>query len=327
MNKLFKYTVIASMMTSSLAMASDKVNFQLDWLPGADSSPVYVGIKEGFFEAEDLEVSISSGRGSTDAITKLATGSSDVGNADIGALMAARAQENVPVVAVLPYFTQAPHTFFTLKGSGITSIKDLKGKKVATSPFSSSNGFLPLVLKGHDLTEDDIKLVKTDPGTLGPMMITGRTDAVIGWATNSELFKEQAASAGKEIVSMPWSNEGLSLYSYSLLASEDFLKERPDVAKRFVKAFKKSIEFTYANPEKAGTGINAIVPEVSAESVSAQIKSVTNLVYNDITEHDGFGVFTAERIAQTWKYVALANGLDNETLDPITTVSFEYLPE
>lgn len=327
MNKLFKYTVIASMMTCSVAMASDKVTFQLDWLPGADSVPVYVGIKEGFFEAEDLKVSISSGRGSTDAITKLATGSSDVGNADIGALMAARAQEHVPVVAVLPYFTQAPHTFFTLKDSGITSIKDLKGKKVATSPFSSSNGFLPLVLKGYNLTEDDIKLVKTDPGTLGPLMITGRTDAVIGWTTNSELFKEQAASAGKEIMSMPWSNEGLSLYSYSLLASEYFLKERPEVAKRFVKAFKKSIEFTYANPGKAGIAINSIVPEVSAESVSAQIKSVTNLVYNDITEQDGFGVFTPQRITQTWKYVALANGLDNDTLDPIKAVSFEYLPE
>ena len=327
MNKLLKYTVFASMLTSSVAMASDKVTFQLDWLPGADSVPVYVGLQEGFFEAEDLEVTISGGRGSTDAITKLATGSSDIGNADIGALMAAKGQDNVPVVAVLPYFTQAPHAFFTLKGSGISSIKDLKGKKIATSPFSSSNGFLPIVLKEHNLTEGDIKLTKTDPGTLGPLMITGKMDAVIAWTTNSERFKAQAASAGKEIVSMPWSSEGLSLYSFSLLASEKFLKERPEVAKRFVKAFKKSIEFSYANPDKAGAAIHAIVPEVDAEAVSAQVKSVNNLVYNEITEKDGFGKFESERIKQTWKYVAVANGLDNDALDPLKAVSFEYLPE
>ncbi|WP_417696999.1 ABC transporter substrate-binding protein [Psychromonas sp.] len=327
MNKLIKYAVCASMITSSVAMAADKVTFQLDWLPGADSVPVYVGLQEGFFEEENLAVSISSGRGSTDAITKLATGNSDIGNADIGALMAAKAQDNVPVVAVLPYFTQAPHTFFTLKSSGISSIKDLKGKKVVTSPFSSSNGFLPVVLKEHNLKEDDIKLIKTDPGTLGPMMVTGKADAVIGWATNSEQFKEQAKSAGKEVLSMPWSNEGLSLYSFSLLASEQFLKERPEVAKRFVKAFKKSIEFAYANPEKAGEAIHAIVPEVDAESISAQVKSVTNLVYNDITKEDGFGVFTLQRINQTWKYVALANALNTDTLDPLKAVSFEYVPE
>lgn len=327
MNKLIKYAVCACMMTSSVAIATDKVTFQLDWLPGVDSIPVYVGLQEGFFEAEGLAVSISSGRGSTDAITKLATGNSDIGNADIGALMAAKAQDNVPVVAVFPYFTQAPHTFFTLKSAGISSITDLKGKKVATSAFSSSNGFLPLVLKEHNLTEDDLKLIKTDPGTLGPMMMTGNADAVIGWTTNSEQFKKQAASAGKEVLSMPWSKAGLSLYSQSLIASEHFLKERPEVAKRFVKAFKKSIEFAYANPEKAGAAIHAIVPEVETGTISAQVKSVTNLVYNDITKKDGFGVFTPQRIKQTWKYVALANGLDTDTLDPLKAVSFEYLPE
>lgn len=327
MKAVLKFSLLASLAVSSIVMAADDVTFQLDWLPGGDKAPVYVGIQEGFFAEEDLNVKVASGRGSTDALTKMATGQSDVGSSDIGALMAARAQDGVPVVAVLPYFTQAPHAFFALKSSGINSIKDLKGKKVATSPFTSSNAFLPLILKENGLSEDDIRLVKTDPGALGPMMITGNTDAIIAWVTNTALFETQALEAGKEIIEIPWSSAGLSLYSSSLLASERFLKERPEVAKRFVKAFKKSLEFTYAHPEKAGVALHMKVPEVDADVVAAQIKSITNLVYNDVTEADGFGVFTPERIQHTWEYVAAANGLSEDALDPQTVLDLNYLPE
>lgn len=327
MRAALKLSLLAGLISSSSVMAADKVTFQLDWLPGGDKAPVYVGIQEGFFAEVDLEVTIASGRGSTDALTKMATGQSDVGSSDIGALMAAKAQDGVPVVAVFPYFTQAPHAFFALKSSGIDSIDDLKGKKVATSPFTSSNAFLPLVLKQNGLSDDEISLVKTDPGALGPMMITGNADAIIAWVTNTALFKTQAAEAGKEIVEMPWSDAGLSLYSSSLLASERFLSERPEVAERFIKAFAKSLEFTYANPEKAGADIHAMVPEVDASIAAAQIKSITNLVYNDVTKADGFGVFTPERIQQTWEYVAAANGLSEDSLDPQTSVNFAYLAE
>lgn len=327
MKSTIKYSLMGILFTSFTAMAADKVTYQLDWLPGGDYAPVYVGIQEGYFAELDLDVSIVSGRGSTDALTKMATGQSDVGTADIGALMAAKGQANVPVVAVLPYFTQAPHAFFALKSSGISSIQDLKGKKIATSPFSSSNAFLPLVLKENGLSEEDMKLVKTDPGALGPMLITGNVDVIIAWVTNTALFQQQAASAGKEIVEMPWSNEGLSLYSSSLLASERFLKDRPDVAKRFVKAFAKSIKFTYEHPEKAGEDLHAIVPEVDAKVAAAQIKSITNLVYNDVTKKDGVGVFSAERMQQTWEYVAVANGLSDDAVDLKTVVNTNYLSE
>ncbi|MCV2403168.1 ABC transporter substrate-binding protein [Marinomonas sp. C2222] len=327
MKKTLELSLLAGLIASSSAMAADTVTFQLDWLPGGDKAPIYSGIQQGFFEEVDIEVKIASGRGSTDALTKMATGQSDIGTSDIGALMAAKAQDDVPVTAVLPYFTQAPHAFFTVKGSGISSIKDLKGKKVATSPFTSSNAFLPLVLKQNGLTEDDIKLVKSDPGALSPMMITGNADAIIAWVTNTALFDAQTKEAGKELIEMPWSDSGLSLYSSTLLAADKFLEERPDVAKRFVKAYAKSIAFTYQYPDKAGADIHKMVPEVDAAIASAQLKSITGLVYNDVTEKDGVGKFSTDRIQQTWTYVAEANGLSADALDPTTAVTTDFLPE
>ena len=74
MKAALKLSLLAGLISSSSVMAADKVTFQLDWLPGGDKAPVYVGIQEGFFAEADLDVSIASGRGSTDALTKMATG-------------------------------------------------------------------------------------------------------------------------------------------------------------------------------------------------------------------------------------------------------------
>lgn len=175
-------------------------------------------------------MSISGSRGFTDTITKLATGNTDIGTSDIGALLAAKAESEVPVTTLYSVFTQAPHAFMVLEDTGISSVQGVAGKKVAISPFTSSNVFLPLVLKDNGLDLADIKLTKSDPGSLGPMMVTGQTDVVISWVTDTQRYRSQAESAGKSIRVTPWSKAGLELYSTTLVASDSVLEECPDIA-------------------------------------------------------------------------------------------------
>lgn len=141
-------------------------------LPSGEHAPIYVCVQQGFCADADFELTIEPGRGSSEAITKMATGASDVGIVGLSALMAVSANEDVPVMAVLSYFNKGPHTFYSLTETGITSIADLEGKKAVISPFSSSNVLLPLVLESAGLTEDSIKLIKFDPGALAPVVLT-----------------------------------------------------------------------------------------------------------------------------------------------------------
>lgn len=301
---------------SHLSLAADKVTFQLDWLPGGDKAPVYVGIKKGFFAEQDIEVSISQGRGSTDSISKIATGNSDIGLSDLVALLVAKANDDVPVSAVYSVFSEAPHAFFTLSDSGIEQVQDVANKKIATSPFTSSNIFLPLLLDKNKIKEDSIQLVKTDPGALNPMLLTGNTDVVISWITDSEKYKHQAKSAGKELTILPWYDAGLEFYSTALIASDAFLSERPDVAKRFIKAYAKAIDYTWKHPDESGDMIHAIVPEVDAKTAADTIKSINNLVYNKASEAHGLGSFNPERLATTWKWTAQAQSIEATSFDP-----------
>ena len=318
---------IAAIGSVAVAEAADTVTFQLDWLPGGDKAPIYVCIEKGFCAEEGIEVKVEPGRGSSEAITKLATGVSDVGSADIGALMAAKVTEDVPITAIMSIFNKGPHAFFVLKDSGIEDIQGIKGKEVATSPFTSSNVFLPLVLEDVGMTEDDIKLTKADPGALGPMLMTGATDVAIAWMTNVAIFTNQAKEAGKEIIALPWDAAGLELYSASLLASDKFLTERPDVAKRFVKAFTKSLEFVKDNPTEAAEGMVAQIPELSVSDIEGSIKDTMVLEFNDVTDKDGLGVFEPGRLAATWERVSAAQGLDKDALDPETVVDRSFMPE
>jgi len=320
-------TAIATIfaLLASPALAADKVTYQLDWLPGGDKAPIYVCIDQGFCKDAGLEIEIAPGRGSTDAISRLAAGSADIGVSDIGALMAARALEKVGVTAVMSIFNKGPHAFYTVKGSGFEAVGDVRGKKIATSPFTSSNVFLPLVLKDAGIAENEVTVIKAEPGALGPMLMTGQVDGIIAWLTDDTRYTNQGKEAGKEIQALPWSAAGLNLYSASLIANDAFLKDRPDVARRFVAAFKQSIEFAKENPEAAARSVKNIVAELASEDVEGSLNDAMKLVYNEVTEKDGLGVFEPGRLAETWARVAAAQGIDPASYDAESTVTREMI--
>ena len=317
-------TVLAC--SAGAAHALDPVTFQLDWLPGGDKSPIYVCSEQGFCEAAGLEVTIEGGRGSSEAVTKLATGISDIGIAGIGALLTASATEDVPVTAVMSYFNQGPHAFYTLSDSGIETVADVAGKTIATSPFTESNIYLPLVLGDLGLSEADITLNKMDPGALGPTLMTGQADAIIAWVVDVTRYTTQAEAAGHEIRVIPWSDAGLELYSASLMASDAFLAERPDVARRFLEAYRQSIIFAHENPRAAAEAVVAVVPELSVDEVEGGVNDAMLLVFNAVTEADGLGALEPGRLQATWERVAAAQGLALDALDPETVVDRSFMP-
>lgn len=312
---------------SGSSLAADKVTFQLDWIPGGDKAPVFVGVQQGFFAEEELDVTILGGKGSTDAITKVATGTADIGSADIVALLVAKANDNVPVKAIYSTFNKAPYAFYALDDSGIESVKDIAGKTIVTSPFTSANVFLPIMLKKNGIDENSVKVLKADPGALNPMLIIGQSDVMISWMTDRVKNTQQAEQAGKKLTVLPWYDAGLDFYSSSIIASDKFMSENPDVVKRFVKAYAKAVEYTWANPEESGVAVNKMVPEVDPVQATDTIKSIRSLVMNEVSKNDGVGVFTPARLSETWKWTAEAQGLELGKLDPETAVARQFFQE
>jgi len=319
--------LLATLAFSALgsAHAAEKLTVQLDWLPGGDKSFVYAGLKQGYFAAEGLDVTILPGRGSADSITKVGSGAADVGFGGISALMMAAAEGGVPVKAVMSLYSKQPDSLFTTPGSGIKSLKDVAGKTVATSTFSSSNSLWPVVLESNGVDPSKVKLLKVDPSTLAPMLAQGRVDATINWVTVAPAVQSVLKQAGKDLVVVPWASYGLDGYGWSAMASDKLIKERPDTLKRYLRALNKALLFAIANPDKAAADLKSVVPEADVAVIAAEFRASIPLLQNEISKREGLGTFEPKLLAATWGWVAKSMDYAPAKVDPEKLVDRSFL--
>jgi NitT/TauT family transport system substrate-binding protein len=260
-------------------------------------------------------------------VTKLGTGAADMGTGGLAALLQARAQTPVAVKAVASIYTLQPDAIFTIDGSGISSLKDVVGKTVATATFSSSNVVWPLVLKANEIDPAKVDLLKADPGALAPMLATGKVAATINWVTVAPAFAKPLSETGKKLKVIAWSDYGFDGYGLSVFASEKILTERPETVKKFMRAYMKATAKAIADPMAAAMALKAMVPEVDAEVARAQFAASVPLIVNAISKKDGEGAFDKALLAKTWKWTAEAQNMPLDKLDPEATVDRSFLPK
>lgn len=320
--------LIASLLlatSAGAALAADKLTVQLDWLPGGDKAFIYAGVQQGFFKDEGLDVRIVPGRGSADAVTKIATGSADVGFGGIAAVMMAAAEGKIPVKAVMSLYAKQPDALFTRADSNIKSLKDMEGKTVAMPTFSSSNALWPVVLQKNGIKPESIKVIKSDPATLAPMLAQGRVDATINWVTVAPAFSAVLKQANKDLSVLAWSQFGLDGYGWSVLASDKTIQERPEVLKRYVRALNKALAFSMQNPQAAAEALKAHVPEADTAVIKAEFESSLPLLRNEITQKNGMGTFEPKQLAATWNWVAQSMNYDLKKVDPEALVDRSFV--
>lgn len=319
--------VVALAIGSTAAAAADKVIYQLDWLPSGEETFPYVAQKEGYFAAENLDVEVRIGRGTTDVLAKMATGNAEFGSGGLGALMQAAAQGPMPVKAVLSIFNKQPDAIFTYEGSGIKTIKDLAGKTVATATFTSSNALWPVIASINGLDVAKVRLIKTDPTATAAMVATGKADALISWVTSGGEIKAVLKDAGKKTVVLPWSQFGLDGYGLSLFASDGEIANHPDIVARFVAACEKGIQFSIAHPEAAAKDLKAAVPLVDLDAAIVEVKTTVPVTKNEISGKFGMGTFDPVLVRETWQWIAKSQSYPLDKLDPEKVVNRSFVPK
>ena len=324
-NTWAKLLVIAAVtLSAGTANAADQLTVQLSWLPGGDRAHFYLAKEAGLFAAENLEVRLLPGKGATDALVKVATGSADLGEAGLNALLAAKAESDAPVKAILPVHTKVPDALMTTTTSGIKSLKDVEGRKIATAPFTSSNGPWPFLVRLNGADPEKVILIKAAPTALTPMLATGQVDAIIQFVNTAPHVERVLADANKQLLVIPWAQHGLEGYSGSIFASDKALGTKRDVIARFVRAIKRAILMVQKDPVAAAAALKANVPETDVTVAEEGIRATLPLMFNENTERDGFGVFTPAMVAKTWHWVAKQQGLPAEKINPMTAIDLSF---
>ena len=104
----FIFALVSVVFAASAAFAQTKIPFALDWKFEGPSAAYFAAIDNGHFADAGLDVEISPGKGSIDAIPKIATGAFPIGFADINSLVKFLDQNpGAPVTAVMIGLRQA----------------------------------------------------------------------------------------------------------------------------------------------------------------------------------------------------------------------------
>src|SRR5690349_14245897 len=87
LNRLGLATVSALVMMAGPTLAQTPVKFTLDWKFEGPSAPFVVAADKGYYKAEGLDVTIDTAGGSLEPLTRIASGTYDMGVGDINSVI------------------------------------------------------------------------------------------------------------------------------------------------------------------------------------------------------------------------------------------------
>lgn len=292
------------------AHAADNVHLMLDFIPTGDYAPYYSGIANGIYEKHGIDLKITRGTGSGDTVLKVAGGAADIGLADISAILTSRQNSQTPIKAIASTFSHSAHSLFVLKDSGITNFSGLEGKKIAVSPGNSHKLYFPMVARKANTDPDKIQWVTVDGSSMAPLLINGKVDAAPFLATNYYYQNKQAKRFGKEIVVLPFSDQGFNIYALSVFTTDKTLAERPHMVQNFLNATIEAWDAARKDPDTACQAHVKANPEIDRDDCMGNLNAVLGYIYTDFSKEHGVGSLEEGRMKNTYEAVAEAQSLD-----------------
>ncbi|MDH2415203.1 aliphatic sulfonate ABC transporter substrate-binding protein [Nocardioides sp. CER19] len=159
--------------------------------------------------------------------------------------------------------------------SGVSSIADLKGKKIAYNQAGTGEYLLRKALAKEGLSWDDVKAVNLPPADAATAFASGQVDA---WATWGNFFATAATSKGAKVVST-----GAAVDSHNdtvFVTTKSFAKDHPDALKAVFDALKSSADKGAADTSLYDTarkadGLSDAVVAFLAKDAPVSVEPVT----------------------------------------------------
>jgi NitT/TauT family transport system substrate-binding protein len=298
-------TAIAAALTASLATAAFAAppkpldppqKVKVAYVPIMKFATAYVAADRGLFKKYGLDVTFEKVKSGTEAIAFLSQGTVDVGGIAIVTSLWNSWNRGLDIRII------APGGLEPMKGSstnllvskkaqdaGVKTLADLKGKRIGSAggPGSGSEYLIAKALEKAHLTIRDVNLMNVSNPDIPAALAAGSIDAGLAGPP----YSTQAIKAGNAAVLATDLTPGLMTVAF--VGSGKFIKERPEVAQRFVTALVEAARLMQGDNYLSKENVDAYLKYTT--STEAAIKAAKPAVYDPNQDIPAKGLADVEK--------------------------------
>ena len=199
------------------------------------------GLLEKEFAADGITIRWVQSLGSNKALEFLNASSIDFGSTAGAAALLARVSSN-PIKSIYVYSRPEWTALVTTPKTGIKTVADLKGKRVAVTRGTDPHIFLIRALQEAKLTEKDVKFVLLQHQDGRTALERGDVDA---WAGLDPLMAAAEVEAGATLFHRKPESNTLGV----LNVREEFAKANPEIVNRVLRVYEAGRKLAIAEPQ------------------------------------------------------------------------------
>jgi NitT/TauT family transport system substrate-binding protein len=274
-------------MTAQAAPAPTQVTLQLKWVTQAQFAGYYVAQAKGYYRDQGLEVTLKPGGPDITPAQEVAAGHAEFGVSWLSSLLALRDQ-GVDVVNIAQVLNRSGMTEITWKDSGITSIAQLRGKRVGTWLAGNEDELFAALLKNGINPRDPKQVTIVPQGLDMEPFLQRQVDAAAAMTYNelAQVLETTNPATGRlyqlsDLNVITMESAGTAMLEGGIVARGDWLrsKKNQETARRFLEASFKGWIYCRDHPAEAVEIVLQADPTLGRGHQTWQMNEVNALIW------------------------------------------------
>jgi NitT/TauT family transport system substrate-binding protein len=235
----------------STTQSKTPVTLTVGVIPIVDVAPIYVGVQQGFFKDQNLDVKLELAQGGAAIIPAVVSGQYQFGFSNVvSELLAADKGLKLKIVSQGVQATDNPDSDYSAvlvkQGSPIKDCKGLEGKTIAVNTLNNIGDVtIKATCEKQGANVSAYKFIEVGFPDMTAALQKGSIDAM--WSP--EPFVTQAKQAGAQPIAFNYVGTAKKLTIATYFASADYANGNKDVVKRFQAGIDKSLDYSNSHPD------------------------------------------------------------------------------